>query len=178
MARRGYVPRPRSLKDQVQTNQKWAAFYSRDGAAPPLPASIASLGEPKRAYTKRVKPAGELSELQEQIRVVQWWDKHCAEYELPPYALFAIPNGAALSSHYGSANLKRSGMRAGIEDLFLAHPKGKYHGLFIEMKRHDGSASDEQMAVSHYHLKQGYQWAIAYGHEEAIQDILDYLIPF
>lgn len=53
MARRAFAPR-KSLKDQVKANAAWAAFASPDGKAPPLPESLAYLGEPKRTYTKRI----------------------------------------------------------------------------------------------------------------------------
>jgi hypothetical protein len=167
------MPRALSKRDQALKQNADDAHYAKlFGKEPLLQVIVPEL------RTRTPKPKVGLSELQEQIRVVTWWNKHCAEHELPPYALFSIPNGAALSSPYGSANLKLSGMRDGIEDLFLAHQKGKWAGLFIEMKKHDGAVSDEQLTVSLFHLKQGYKSVVAWSHEEAIQEILDYLIPF
>lgn len=51
----------------------------------------------------------------------------------PDLILFAIPNGGKRSIKTAAA-LKAEGQTAGIPDLFMAKPSGKYAGLFIELK--------------------------------------------
>lgn len=41
--------------------------------------------------------------------------------------------------------LKRIGMQKGFPDLFILCPKGRYHGLAIEMKSLKGRATKEQV---------------------------------
>lgn len=120
------------------------------------------------------KPREGLSELQHQIRVIAWWDRNCESWGLLPLHLFHIPNGGS-RGRYESQNLKRSGVRPGILDLFLAVQRGKYHGLFVEMKDEDGKVSpDQERALDAFEL-QGYKCVIARGHQEAIASIGDYI---
>lgn len=49
--------------------------------------------------------------------------------------LFAIPNGASLSSKKEAVKLKEEGLTPGILDLFLPWASRGFHGFFIEMKR-------------------------------------------
>ena len=46
---------------------------------------------------------------------------------------FAIPNGG-LRDKVTAARLKAEGAKAGVWDIFLPVPRGRWHGLFIEMK--------------------------------------------
>ena len=176
IARRGRVQR-KSLRDQVADNTRWMKLYSPTGEAPPLPKSLEHLAGPARAYTKRVKtPADGLTELQYAIRLTVWWDKNCADFGLPPYALFAIPNGGG-RAQFDAKNLQRSGVRPGIEDYLLPVPRDIWHGLFIELKADDGDVSAEQREVAEFHRAQGYQSRVAWGHEEAIGILREYLTP-
>lgn len=146
-------------------------FYaSMYGMEPMAQQSVAA----KRMYTRHAQEG--LSELQHQIRVVAWWDKRCGDWGLPPFALMAIPNGGGRAA-IDAANLKRSGVRRGAEDLFLAAPRNGYHGLFLEMKMKGGSISDEQHAMAEYHFAQKYQSHVAWDNEQAIDLIRDYLAP-
>lgn len=54
-----------------------------------------------------------------------------------------IPNEGKRSQVAG-ARLKPVGLRKGVPDLFLPVPKGKYHGLWIEMKRQKGSKTSKE----------------------------------
>ena len=177
MPRRFTARKP--LRDQVAGYAKILRNLIPEGKPMPAPvASLAYLDKPKRAYTKRVHTVKSgLSELQEQIRVIQWWDANCGWLKLPPYALFAIPNGGGRQL-FDAANLKRSGTRKGVEDLFLAVAKQDRHGLFIEMKIVGEFQSDEQVTLQEFHLGQGYTSIVCFNHTQAIEAIQDYLIPF
>ena len=47
--------------------------------------------------------------------------------------LFAIPNGG-LRNKVVAKKLKAEGVKAGVLDVCLPVPRGRYHGLYIEMK--------------------------------------------
>lgn len=167
---------------RIRTGRKsFAQTLRENNAADKFLASMAGV-EPQAQsivsdYKRRnIKPKadGELSELQEQIRVVTWFDKHCHEYDLPPVALIAIPNGGGRGL-FEAANMKKAGVRAGVEDLLLAVPVMIYHGLFIEMKIVGGKVEAEQHAMHHFHKRQGYAVEVAWSHQEAIEVIQKYL---
>lgn len=102
-------------------------------------------------------------ESSEQILLVQWCDVQSFKYpELK--MIFAIPNGG--SRHKLEAiNLKRSGVKAGVPDLFLPRPNGKYHGLFIEMKYGKNKTTRNQDEWIKNLDKQGYKAVVCFGFE-------------
>lgn len=120
------------------------------------------------------KPREGLSELQHQIRVIKWFDSACHKWGLLPLHLFHIPNGGSRQL-VESVNLKRSGVRPGIPDLFLASPRGQFHGLFCEMKAEDGKIAVEQHAAMDAFDNQAYRCIVCYSHDEAIVKITKYL---
>ena len=67
--------------------------------------------------------------------------------------------------------LKSMGMSPGFPDLFIYEPRGKYHGLAIEMKSKTGKPSEGQIAWLSHLNKRGYAAYIAYGADEAIRII-------
>ena len=110
-----------------------------------------------------------LSEAQEQTMIFNW-------SKLKPELkwLFAIANGG--SRHILEAiNLIRQGVKRGVSDMFLPLPKGKYHGLFIELKVGRNKPTPEQKQFIEYSNKVGYLAKVCYGHKEAIELIEKYL---
>lgn len=162
------------IADNNRASRDMEKMYGDLREAKGIPPPIITDLPPKREYVKKEREG--LSELQHQIRVIAWWDKNCHVYGLPLFALFAIPNGGGRGL-IDAANLKRSGVRAGIEDLFLAAPRDDKHGLFIELKADEGEASAEQIAVSGFHRGQAYRSVMCWGHEQAIEVIEAYLAP-
>lgn len=71
-------------------------------------------------------------EAEEQEALFVW-----AEYQSAAHTelklLYHIPNEGKRSVSYGAA-LRRQGMKKGVPDLCLPVARGKYHGLYIEMK--------------------------------------------
>ena len=131
----------------------------------------------------------EPSEHDSQAAVCDWWRLACKGYGLPEFALMAVPNGAHLAGDAKGraikmANLKRTGLRPGVPDLFLAVPH-LFHcldgttaaipGLWIEMKRRPNKPSPEQESVLLYLRQRGYHVCICYSAEEAIRAISAYL---
>lgn len=121
----------------------------------------------------------------EQKAILAWarWQKW-ADGKLADY-LHHSPNGGARSGREG-ANFKRMGTKAGFPDLFLFIPHGGYHGLFIELKRpkgrtkdgktrQAGKVSEHQQTMIDRINAQGYKAVVAYGANEAIDEIRSYL---
>lgn len=128
---------------------------------------------------RKIKP----SEHASQAAVIQWFSYARKKYGLPEAALFAIPNGGERNAIVG-ARLKAEGVRKGIPDLLLAVPKrtdlptiSVIHesGLFIEMKTRTRKPSTDQLAAMSYLRKAGYEVALCYSTDEAIQAITEYL---
>lgn len=127
------------------------------------------------------RPPRDNEEQRNQGALIKWWDATCHEFHLDHRLLFAIPNGAGLFGPVTGAILKRTGLRAGAPDLFLARPKfgafdtDRRHGLFIEMKTTKGVVSEEQ-TLYHNHLKNwGYEVAVCRSWKEARDAIIKYV---
>ena len=75
-------------------------------------------------------------------------------------------------------NLTAQGMKKGVPDNFIAEPRGKYHGLYIELKRSKKSLSrksPEQRAWIESLNEKGYKAVFCYGAEEAKRVVLEYI---
>ena len=67
------------------------------------------------------------------------------------------------------------GVRAGVPDLCLPVPRGKYHGLYLEMKTETGRATEDQKWWGEQLLAQGYLWQVCRGWQSAVQLLQWYL---
>lgn len=98
--------------------------------------------------------------------------------------LFAVPNGGKLPYTRNAKGktyspqriaLVAEGMKAGVPDVCLPIARGRFHSLWIEMKRKPNKPTQEQLqwidALRHY----GNCACICYGAEEAISTIMAYL---
>lgn len=111
----------------------------------------------------------------EQKRLMEWWAEFSALHGLPVIALFAIPNGGERNVVVAT-RLKAEGVRRGVPDLFLALPKGSYHGLFIELKKPcGGKVSEHQRTYIRYLNSQNYLAIVCRGFDEAKQIICSYI---
>lgn len=98
--------------------------------------------------------------------------------------LFAVPNGGDRAASVG-AMLKAEGVRRGVPDLCLPIPQflglsalPRYHALFIEMKRANGSISDVFEEQKEWHKKlvsNGNAVAVCFGWRPAKEVLIDYL---
>lgn len=113
-------------------------------------------------------PSPELrsSESAEQIAVVEW----CDLLHIP---IVHIPNEGKRSLSY-AAKMKRMGLRSGFPDLFVTLARGKYHGLFIEMKYGKNKTTKEQKEWLELLSAEGYACAVCYNATEAIKIIESY----
>ena len=74
-----------------------------------------------------------------------------------------------------AVKLKKSGVLAGIPDIFIPFPCGDYHGLFIEMKSPKGTVSPAQRDALDYLFDKGYRVEVCYSAEYAFNVICDYI---
>lgn len=113
------------------------------------------------------------TEEQIQIKYVQWAALNVTNY--PALSLlFAVPNGGSRNV-IEAVNLKRSGTRKGVPDLFLPWASSGFHGLFIEMKSPTGRMSKEQKWWREKLIEAGYAHIVPRSFEEAKNMTLDYL---
>ena len=98
--------------------------------------------------------------------------------------MHASLNGARLK--LGAAvKQKKAGMKAGVPDVTLPVARGPYHGLFIEFKRRpyrNGKGNlvkrypePEQKRFIAALKEQGYRVVVAYGCDEGLRNLKDYL---
>ncbi len=109
----------------------------------------------------------------EQINLFRWailQECKCPELML----LHHIPNGGKRDKRT-AARLKLEGVKAGVPDISLPVSRGKYHGLYIELKAGDNTTTDNQDKWISRLQKQGYQVNVCYGWEEAAEVITNYL---
>lgn len=79
-----------------------------------------------------------MSEAQHQAAVIKWTQQPAIRSQWPELALLHhIPNGGTRDP-VEAKHLKQQGVKNGVPDLCLPVPRGRYHGLYIEMKRRTG----------------------------------------
>ena len=109
-----------------------------------------------------------------QQQVIEWarMASRSAKYPMLDM-LHCSLNGVKLSkSQAGIA--KGQGMLSGVPDLFLPVPRGKYHGLYIEMKYGTNTLTDNQKKFLQNAANVGYAVSVCYSAQEAIKRIEDY----
>lgn len=110
----------------------------------------------------------------EQCRLIEWAGFAAAQHP-KLRMLYAIPNGGARHKAT-AAKLKAEGVRKGVPDLCLPVARGPHHGLYIELKRRQGSyPSEEQKQWLADLTTAGYRAEVCKGWEAARDVILDYL---
>ena len=109
------------------------------------------------------------SEDQEQTALVQW-------LEIQKIVFYAIPNGG-FRNLLEAAKLKRCGVQSGVPDLCIPIPSGSYNGLYLELKKLTGKATENQLIWQALLRSNGYMSEIAKGFDEAKAIVLNYLKP-
>lgn len=115
-------------------------------------------------------------ERQEQAALFQW---AAVEANRDPRLklLNASQNGMRTTPQQAK-RAKDCGMKKGYPDVFLPVAAGGWHGLFIELKRKGGVPSDvskEQREWIWNLVEQDYQAVVAFGWEDAVTLIQEYL---
>jgi len=120
-------------------------------------------------YTHQELP----TETQEAYKFATW----CFMNHKTKGYLLHFANEGKRTASYGH-RLKRMGMRPGTADYFLAIPVKTYPGMFIELKRADKKkslVSNLQKIFLEDMRKQGFHAVVAYGADEAIRYVEEYL---
>lgn len=130
--------------------------------------------QPKKAPVprkKRSKAHRETEANSLQIPLVKWFK---STYPSLGEFLMHFPNEGKRTKH-GGFYLKLMGMRPGVSDLFLAYPRGKFAGLWMELKMPLKKPSGNQLNFLQDMANVGYE--IWWGTEliEAKRKIQNYL---
>ena len=89
--------------------------------------------------------------------------RYCEYKNIPVYH---IPNGGKRNAAE-AAHLKEQGVKPGVPDLCFPVPKGKYHGMYIEMKDGKNKTTQPQDEWLELLSENGYMTAVCYGFDEA-----------
>lgn len=113
------------------------------------------------------------SESAEQIELFRWaWYSRGKYPELE--LMHHVPNGGK-RNQIEAARFKREGVLDGVSDIFLPVARGKFHGLYIEMKAQKGKATENQKWWIEKVREQGYRAEVCYGWEMAKDLVIEYL---
>lgn len=112
-------------------------------------------------------------EQREQILLFNWIRRHKTIVDL----CFSIPNERKTSKYTGML-LKQMGLRPGTSDIFIAVPRGIFHGLFIELKYGKNKPTPHQTKFLLDMQSQGYDAKCIWGYENAKNYIINYLGDF
>ena len=109
-----------------------------------------------------------------QSQVIEWsrWAYKTGKYPMLNM-LHCSLNGVKLSATQARI-AKAQGMLSGVPDLFLPVPRGKYHGLYIEMKHGTNTLTDNQKRFLQNAANVGFAVSVCYSAQEAIKRIEDY----
>ncbi len=128
------------------------------------------LVEHQRRNKTRKRPDDEEHRLQ--CACVNWFR---LQYPDHASALFAVPNGGRRDRVSG-AKLKAEGVLPGVSDLILLLPRGRHHGLLIEMKTERGKQSQAQRDWQRDMVHRGYKYMVIRSIDEFIDRVTDYLL--
>ncbi len=108
----------------------------------------------------------------EQSAVIDWANYYLGTWPELKW-LYAIPN--VRSSRIQRMRLGREGVKAGVADLHFPVARGGYFGLYIEMKVKPNKPTAKQSEFMHFVIEQGYRAIVAYGADQAIEMLEEYL---
>lgn len=116
-----------------------------------------------------------LSEAQHQANVFKWSKQPSIRARWPELSLlFHIKNEEGSGARAVAID-KSMGVKKGVPDLCLPVARGRYHGLYIEMKTEKGRTTAAQDWWGEHLLAQGYMWEACHGWQGAVQVLEWYL---
>ncbi|QKJ87424.1 VRR-NUC domain-containing protein [Paramixta manurensis] len=122
----------------------------------------------------KVRKVPHQAETEEQAALIEWADKTVIDGICIGDYLIHIPNEGKRGPK-AARDAKRLGLRPGVPDLFLALPRGKYAGLWIEMKSKDGKLSELQIKWISKLMTASYRVSISFGCISAKETIIEYI---
>ena len=114
-------------------------------------------------------------EFKHQQAVIKWSQQPSIRARYPELALLHHIKNEEQSSARQVAIDKASGVKKGVPDLCLPVPRGRFHGLYIEMKTETGRTSPEQEWWGEKLTEQGYHWEVCHGWQSAVRTLEHYL---
>lgn len=88
--------------------------------------------------------------------------------------LHTIPNGG--KRHIKVAmEMRREGLKTGLEDLFLPIRSKEFTGLYIEVKKSKGYQSKNQKIWQAFHISQGAQSVVCKSVDSIVMTVLQYM---
>ena len=117
-----------------------------------------------------------MTEWTEQREVIQWFKSIYPQYEKSiRLSMSGLNLGGGIKAAKMINQMKAQGYVKGETDLLFCVPRGKYHGLFIEMKDFGKKPTPDQLEYLYYQVSMGYKAEYCEGSEAAIKVISDYM---
>jgi hypothetical protein len=162
---------------EYQRSRGRVTGYVRRADDPPSPSTTLTVTASTGASYAAPRIARAEPEHDEQVALFAWAASNEAQHPELRW-LFAVPNfagrlGKATARH--GAYLNAEGRKPGVPDVVLPVARGRYHGLFIEMKVEPNRPSDVQLAWLVWLEGAGYSVHVCYAATEAQSVILRYL---
>lgn len=129
--------------------------------------------QPHAAYRLTEAKAPAPTEHEEQVALFVWAAANEGAHE-ELAMLFAIPNGG-YRPMVTAARLVEEGVKSGVPDCCLPVARGRFHSLWIELKRKPNKPTEAQEQWIADLRRYGHQAVVCYGAQEAIDCILAYL---
>lgn len=110
----------------------------------------------------------------EQVALFSWAGWNVEGYPELAY-LYAIPNGGKRDKAT-AAKLQAEGVRPGVLDVHLPIARGRYIGLWLEMKVGGNKMTQEQREWLGAMVRFGHRVKVCYSADEAISALIEYLM--
>lgn len=114
-------------------------------------------------------------ESKHQTTVFKWSRQPSIRSKWPELALLHHIKNETTEGATQVAIDRAMGVKKGVPDLCLPVARGRYHGLYIEMKNEVGKASPEQEWWGAQLLSQGFMWEVCHGWKHAVRVLEWYL---
>ena len=108
------------------------------------------------------------SEYRQQKAVIEWSQQPSIRARWPELALLYHVKNETKGGAAQVAMDKALGVKKGVPDLCLPVARGRYHGLYIELKTETGRTSEAQRWWGERLLEQGYMFEVCHGWRSAV----------
>lgn len=116
-----------------------------------------------------------MTEAKHQAALIKWTQQPSIRSRYPELKLlFHIKNETAEGAQRVGMD-KALGVKKGVPDLCLPVPRGRYHGLYIEMKNESGKTSEAQDWWLGELKQTGHYATVCHGWKEAAAVLVGYL---
>ena len=116
-----------------------------------------------------------VSEARHQQAVIKWSQQPAVRTAWPELALLHHIKNETTEGAKQVAVDRAMGTKKGVPDLCLPVPRGRYHGLYIEMKTDTGRTTAAQDWWGEKLLGQGYMFEVCHGWQSAVRVLQWYL---